>query len=90
MMRIILALAFSVGSAAAQPVCMSTADMLSGLEAGYGEHPIGIGLSGDKLVQVIVNYQTGTWTMLASTPDGQSCILATGTDWAKQAPKPNL
>ena len=86
----LLALAFSASSAAAQTFCTITSDMLAGLATGYGEHVVGSGISGGSLMQITANPETGTWTLLASTPDGTSCILAAGTDWSAARLPPNL
>lgn len=90
MKHAILALALSAGAASAQPLCMGTADMLAGLASGFGEYLIGAGLSGGTLMQIIANPETGTWTLLASTADGRSCVVAAGSDWASERPRPNL
>ena len=90
MKYLLLALALSASPASAQMFCTGTADMLAGLASGFGEYLIGSGLSGGNLMQLTANPQTGTWTILASTPDGQSCIFAAGDGWSAARLPPNL
>ena len=48
---------------------------------GYHEEPEAIGLNNDgTLLEVFVSPQ-GTWTVLVSSPQGQSCIAAIGEAW---------
>lgn len=52
------------------------------LKTGYGEGPAGLGLqSSGRLFEVWAAPSTGTWTFLMSLADGNSCVIATGTDW---------
>jgi hypothetical protein len=42
----------------------------------------GTGLvSQTRIIELYVS-QKGTWTVLVSRPDGMSCLVAAGTDWA--------
>lgn len=46
----------------------------------YGEARTFVGLVADQsgFVEMYANADTGSWTLIVSTPDGQSCIVATG------------
>lgn len=55
----------------------------------HGEELIGQGLadSGEYIVEVFVNPSTGGWTAIATTPNGTSCMLESGTGWSAPAKK---
>lgn len=58
------------------------------LADAYGESFVGGGLgSATSLFEVWQSEETGTWTILMTRADGQSCIVATGTHW--QGPLPS-
>ncbi len=76
------ALAFSVGAAlAAGPQCGKTGEVRDLLAKKYGEHPIGVGSSDDRAIEVWVNPDTGTWTAVATDATGMSCLLSSGQRW---------
>ena len=37
------------------------------------------------LVEVWASDETGTFTVMLTSPDGLSCVVATGTDWHQKA-----
>lgn len=52
------------------------------LAGQHHESQRAIGLSGtDRMMEIWVNGETGTWTLLFAYPDGMSCIVATGQFW---------
>jgi hypothetical protein len=60
--------------------CAERATIVAKL-VGYREEPEAIGLNNDgTLLEVFVSPQ-GTWTVLVSSPQGQSCIAAVGEAW---------
>ena len=64
-----------------QPPCVKRADFLKHLRANYDESPVAMGLTaGGGLLEVIVS-ETGTWTIIVTTPNGISCGVATGEGW---------
>lgn len=67
--------------AQAQPMnCAERTDIIRKL-ANYQEEAEAIGLNKDgTLLEVFVSPQ-GTWTVLLSSPQGQSCIAAIGEAW---------
>jgi hypothetical protein len=67
------------------PQLMNCADhnsVKSYLEDKFAEVPVSHGLQADgKLLQVFASEQSGTWSMVATTPNGLSCIVAVGEAW---------
>jgi hypothetical protein len=57
------------------------------LADAYGETFAGGGLgNATSLFEVWTSDETGTWTILMTRADGQSCIVATGTHWQDPLP----
>ena len=78
------------GMAQAQPVPCGTHDeFMSGLAGKYGEYPIGIGVSATgAAVELLVNKDSGTWSLLMTAPGGPTCLVANGENWFSAKPKP--
>ena len=69
-------------SAHAQAFCADRASVVSKLEASYGEAFAGGGLqNSERIYEVWFSEEKGTWTILMTRADGQSCIMASGTNW---------
>lgn len=73
----------------AQAVCSLTPDMYQTLSAEYGEERIVVGLSGQAMLEFWTNPQTGTWTILQTTPDNTSCVMSAGSNAVEFRRKPN-
>ncbi len=83
------ALLLPAGAGRAQDSCMSRDEAVAWLEARFGEQVIGRGLAdGGRVMFEIFTGPKGTWTLLVSTPEGPSCIIADGFDWQQMAPRP--
>jgi hypothetical protein len=67
--------------AAAQQVCTMRADLLKMLDGKYKEWPSGQGLIGDRAMLEVFVSDKGTFTIVSSTPNGVSCIIAAGNNW---------
>lgn len=70
----------------AQPAQSQTCDqrqrVIGHLAAKYKEAPIAIGVTNaGGLVEVLSTGDGQTWTIIVSSPDGTSCLLATGEGW---------
>ncbi len=79
----------SAAPALAQPACDDSDKVRERLARGYGESPVAVGLTSlGSLVELIVSPDGGTWTLIVSTPDGQSCFLASGEGWHNLGPEP--
>ena len=72
---------FDSRPASAQSVCGNHTDILKILEESHSEKPRAIAISTDgKLLEVVVS-TTGTWSILLTRPDRQTCVVATGEGW---------
>lgn len=67
--------------APAMEYCAQRAEMVKSLSDKYRESPTAIGqVNGDAVIEVFVS-RTGTWTILATGTDGQSCVVSAGENW---------
>ena len=77
-----LLLVFSTPAEAQQVPCAPREIVVERLKSGYGESPAGLGIqSSGQLIEIWAAPGTGTWTVLMSRPDGNTCVVASGTDW---------
>lgn len=73
--------------AMAQQVCAERTAVTDRLMTKYGENFAGGGLRNAKAIfEVWMSEEQGTWTILMTTPDGKSCVMASGTDWRDALP----
>lgn len=81
----LLALAITLGAAgeaSAQPICAPHADMAQHLDKRFSERPTAIGIaSNGRLLEVYTSGDGATWTIVMTTPDGHSCVVADGQSW---------
>ncbi|MDH3668314.1 MAG: hypothetical protein OEN23_15410 [Paracoccaceae bacterium] len=71
----------SIG-ADAQVACGQRDAVVAKLGEKYGEVRRGGGLTGSTAIfEVWASDATGTWTILKTTPDGLSCVMAVGDGW---------
>lgn len=65
--------------AAAMPRCGAHDAIVAQLAERYGESRKAIALDGaNQVVEVFASDDTGSWTLLVTRADGQSCLLAAG------------
>jgi len=58
--------------------------VLSHLAKKYREAPVAVGLtSGGGLIEVLSTGAGETWTIIVSSSDGVSCLVAAGEGWRK-------
>lgn len=62
------------------PVCAERARMTESLIGQWGELPAVVGRTPTQVVEVWLNPQTGTWTLVVTSESGVSCINAAGSD----------
>ena len=75
-------LVLSAASATAQAVCAPRELIVKRLNETYGETRKGYGLQNAQLiVELYASDETGTWTLIATRPDGVSCAMAVGKAW---------
>jgi len=72
----------TAGPVGAQMLCAERAQILEKLAAGYKEAPVAMGLaSNGALIEILTHKEGDTWTILATQPNGVSCVMATGESW---------
>jgi hypothetical protein len=75
-------LLLSAAPAAAQSVCAPREQIIKRLADTYGETRKGYGLQSAQLVvELYASDETGTWTLIATRPDGVACAMAVGNAW---------
>lgn len=73
------ALTFASGAFAQSRHCADRDRIVERLAAGYGETRQTVGIGSDNtLVEVFASLETGTWTIVVTTPGGPSCLVASG------------
>ncbi len=84
------ALALIAHSATAQtaqqgrPQCNDRKQVLDLLSQKYKEAPVAAGVTNNGgLVEVLTDAKGGTWTIIVTTPQGVSCLVAAGEGWRK-------
>lgn len=86
---VVAAAAISVGALilAVQPAhaaegCGDRKAILHALADRYDEAPVAAGVASNGIVVEVLTSPDGkSWTIVASNPDGTSCLLAAGDDW---------
>jgi hypothetical protein len=72
--------------ATAQVACGSRDAVVAKLGEKYGEVRRGGGLSSPtEVFEIWASEATGSWTILRTTPNGLSCIMAVGNGWQDDA-----
>ncbi len=62
--------------------CDQRTKVLGQLAQKYKETPIAVGVtSSGGIVEVLTTDDGQTWTIILSTPNGISCLVAAGEDW---------
>jgi hypothetical protein len=73
---------FVASAAAAQPQCNDRTHVLELLAKKYKEAPIAAGVTNSGgLIEVLSDGKGGTWTIIVTTPQGMSCLVAAGEGW---------
>lgn len=74
------------GAANGPAACAPRDYIVRQLTEKHEERQVAVGLAAGGQVMELFAAQTGGWTLLASLPDGVTCIVATGTDLSLDAP----
>jgi hypothetical protein len=85
-LTLLVAAAWPAG-AQGQPArtCAERAALVERLKKGLGEVRQAMGLNrANAIVEVFASAETGTWTILVTTPNGISCLVANGDLWESQ------
>ncbi len=67
--------------AKSQEICGTRQDIVAALARDFKEQPNAMGVVDKNVVMEVFVSDTGTWTMIASGTDGNSCIIASGEGW---------
>ncbi len=82
--KLVLSTGFALvaSTAMAQPQCNERDNVLELLAKKYKETPIAAGVTNTGgLVEVLTDHNSGTWTIIVTTPQGMSCLVAAGEGW---------
>jgi len=75
----------TVGTAQARAMCADRDKVVASLSDRYSERHLASGLqSAFGLMEIWVSESDRTWTILLTQPDGQTCVMASGTHWLEQ------
>jgi len=62
--------------------CHDSGEIHKQLSRKYDEAPVAFGLqTNGNLLQIYASKDTGTWTVVSTSPAGLSCIVAAGKSW---------
>ncbi len=71
-------------SASAQSQCGDRGELVTILSDKFGESQVAGGLSrAGTLIEVFSSGSGDTWSLVVTTPDGQSCLVDAGADWRR-------
>lgn len=66
-------------AAQAAPQCGPRADVLAMLATKYGETRRSVGIAANNMVmEMFASTESRSWTVTATTPDGNTCLVASG------------
>ncbi|MDX6750648.1 hypothetical protein SH611_12575 [Geminicoccaceae bacterium 1502E] len=81
----------ATGPAAAQALCAPRERLTAGLEQRFTEQQAAMALTDDgRVVELFTAPDGVTWTLLATTPEGLSCMIASGRFWTPRAGEEGL
>lgn len=66
------------------PVCGERNHMVQTLQQQFREEPQAVGVVDKNAVIELFVSHTGSWTLLATGTDGNSCLVASGEGWDSQ------
>ena len=78
----------AINAAHGQTVCGTRAKFLDHLAKTYKEAPTSLGVTGSGQVVEVLTSATGSWTIIATSPNGRSCVVAAGEAWERLEPPP--
>ncbi len=64
-----------------QTICGDRTELVSRLEKGFAESPRSLGLASNGAVFEVFLSAKGTWSLVVTHPNGQSCLIAAGEAW---------
>ncbi len=70
-----------IDGARAEQVCLPHKEMAKRLIVAWDEVPVAMGLATNGSVLEVFASPIGTWTIVATAPDGTACALNSGEAW---------
>lgn len=71
------------------PRCAPRAEIITQLTRNWGESRRATGLIGSRaVIEVYASDTTGTFSILATLPDGRACLIAAGDNFTPMSPEP--
>jgi hypothetical protein len=80
-MRLALILIFLAAPAWAQEQCAPRDRLVGELKGRFGETRVSEALAQHDIIETWANPKTGSWTILRTSPDGRTCMIASGTHY---------
>ena len=74
---------FGLSPAAAEGACLAHGALTNHLAKAYAEQPASAGLGADGMLFEVFVSPRSTWTVVATSPTGESCIRAVGKAWVR-------
>ncbi len=71
----------------AESVCGDSKTVFKNLEKKFGESPTGAGISDNGDLVTVFSSESGTFTIVVTSPQGKSCVRSSGNDWMGTPPK---
>ena len=88
---VVAAFFVSASTAPAQSQCGPREILLRQLAERYGEAPIAHGvMHNGRLLEVIADRHGRTWSIVVTSPQGLSCLVAAGEGWRAVEPEPEV
>ncbi len=69
------------------PFCDAHTTVLTTLNGNYAEKPSAMGLASNGNVVEFLKSKDGSWSIIMTTPNGLSCLLASGEHWQEVVTK---
>ncbi len=87
MAALVIAALWFASAAQAQMACGTRDSVVEALGDKYGEvrRGGGLGSGAAAIFELWVSDATGTWTILMTTPNGLTCVMAVGDGWQDDA-----
>jgi hypothetical protein len=61
--------------------CAKRTEVVRILRENFDEHPVGHGLANSGALAELFSSSKGTWTIVATSPNGVSCMVGSGESW---------
>lgn len=67
--------------------CHSHERLTKLLKERFAEHPVAAGLEASgRLIELFASTDSASWTLVTTTPAGESCVIAVGEHWLDAKP----